>query len=407
MTTALALAALLLTAAPAGAAQTPRHAARKTAAKKPAPKRPARHRGQRPPAPHPADPTAVTWPRRLAPGRWSPEVADALERLLQQLGKDSTDYSASDPPAAVLTLDDAAMTGSPGGVLFARLTAEAAFSFNEDFWKQVPPHYGGPAARAGWLTFKDQPPAVWPHDPHYLMYRKAMHGALASLAKESPRTAARWLAALLTGLKETEVQRMVRQVTAEALRRPLAAEEVGDSSEDPRPARAFSGLRTIPEMLDLTAKLLENGFDVWLVSPSNQYSALEAARLFGVHPSRVLGVRQKVADGLVGTETLSPLPVGTGVAEALTLFLGRSPMLAVGTPQDGPMLDYDDGAGLRVLLCAPGAAPADAGRKGWLVQAPFSPVREPQEARYPPPPGAAPAPPPEEGQEGEQASPPP
>ena len=394
MTTALALAALLLTAAPADAAQTPRHAARKTAVKKAAPKRPARHRGKRPPAPHPADPTAITWPRRLAPGRWRPEVADALERLLEQLGKDSTGYSAFDPPAAVLTLDDAALSGSPGEALFTRLTADAAFSFSPDFWKQVPPHHGGPAARAGWLSFKDQPSAVWPRDPHYLMYRKAFHGALAALSRESERTAARWLAALLTGLKEADLQRMVRQVTADALRRPLTAEEVGDSPEDPAPASARAGLRTVPEMTDLVEKLLERGFDVWLVSRSNQYSALEAGRLFGVHPSRVLGVRQKVSDEVVGTETLSPLPVGTGAAEALTLFLGRSPMLEVGTPGDAPMLDYDDGAGLRVVLCDPAAPPQDAARKGWLVQPPFSPVREPQEPRYPPPPGSRPAAPP-------------
>ncbi|MBI2362329.1 MAG: hypothetical protein HYV15_02965, partial [Elusimicrobia bacterium] len=143
--------------------------------------------------------------------------ADALERLLEQLGKDSTGYSPFDPPAAVLTLDDGAMTGSPGDALFTRLTAEAAFSFNADFWKQVPPHRGGPAARAGWLSFKDQPPAVWPRDPHYQPYRKAMHGARDALARESQRTAARWKAALLTGLPEGEVQRMVRQVVADAL----------------------------------------------------------------------------------------------------------------------------------------------------------------------------------------------
>ncbi|MBI2362330.1 MAG: hypothetical protein HYV15_02970 [Elusimicrobia bacterium] len=111
-----------------------------------------------------------------------------------------------------------------------------------------------------------------------------------------------------------------------------------------------------------------------------------------MHPSRVFGVRQKVADGVLGAETLSPVPVGTGAAEALTLLLGRSPMLAVGSPEDLAMLDYDDGAGLRILLAHADAAPADAARKGWLVQAPFSPVREPQEPRYPPPPGSLPPP---------------
>ncbi|TPW17950.1 MAG: hypothetical protein FD126_3541, partial [Elusimicrobia bacterium] len=60
--------------------------------------------------------------------------------------------------------------------------------------------------------------------------------------------------------------------------------------------------------------------------------------------------------------------------------------LAVGRPQDAALLDTDDGDGLRVLLAgkdAPEAAPARA--KGWVVQPPFSPVREPQQPDAPKP----------------------
>ena len=147
-------------------------------------------------------------------------------------------------------------------------------------------------------------------------------------------------------------------------------------------------LRFVPEILDLTGNLRARGFDVWFFSHSSQYPALEASRLYGVHPTRVVGLRQKVADGKLTPETLLPVPLDEGLAEAVTLFLGRPPVLAVGGPADGPLLDYDDGSGLRLVLSGPDEAPTDSLRKGWLVQPPFSPVSAPQD---PPPAGPGPA----------------
>ncbi|MBI3300112.1 MAG: hypothetical protein HYZ75_18245 [Elusimicrobia bacterium] len=382
----LALMALLSSTAEAAAAKRPAR-----------PKRPARHR-VKVEAPRLTDPTAVSWPRRLKPGRWTPAAADALERLLQHLGEGATGYSRADPPAAVFVLDDAALSGSPGDALLARLTAEAAFSFDESFWKQLPPHYGAARARAGWQSFQGQPRTVWARDPHYLMYRKALHAAYASLCRDAGRkTCARWRAALLTGLDESALQRMARQVVAEALRVPVTPERVGDSPEDPAPTAVTAALRVVPEMLDLVRVLQDRGFDVWVMSASSQYAALEAARLYGVHPTRVVGLRQKVTNGQITPDILQPVPEGAGLAEALTLFLGRPPALAVGRLEDGPLLDYGDGSGLSLLLAEPSTAPPEAARNGWLVQPPFSPVREPQAAVYPPPPGtrppAEPAPP--------------
>lgn len=397
------LAALLLTL-PAAAADAPRPTPKKRrpaaaapAKKKPArPTRPARHRRRPPEAPRPTDPLAVTWPRRLAAGRWAPETADALERLLQFLGAGTTGYSTSEPPVAVLMLDGCAMTGSPGDALFARMSADAAFVFDDAFWRRMPAQYGGAAARGGWLSFKDQPRAVWPKDPNYLLYRKTLHGAYDRLCADAgARACARWRASLMAGLEEGTVSRLARTAVTEGLRRPVAPEPAGSSPDDPAPAQTRPALRVVPEMKDLAQALLARGFDVWALSLSGQAVALEAARLYGLHPSRVVGLRNKVVNGALTAETLHPTPEGYGLAEAVTLLLGRPPALAVGRPEDAPLLDTDDGEGLRVLVADPDAPAAKAGRaKGWVVQPPFSPVREPQEAVAPPPPGARPAPPP-------------
>lgn len=378
-------AALLAFSALAAAAPQPRAPKKKkrpaaAAAPAPRPTRPARHRKRPPEAPRPTDPLAVTWPRRLAPGRWAPETADALERLLQFMGAGTTGYTTSDPPVAVLMLDDCAMTGSPGDALFAKMTSQAAFVFDDAFWRLLPPQYGAASVRAGWQSFKDQPRAVWPKDPNYLLYRKALHRSFDRLCADAgTRTCSRWRASLYKGLEEAELQRLARAAIVEGLRRPVTPEAVGDSPDDPAPAEARPALRLVPEMKDLSQKLLERGFDVWVFSLSGQYSATEAARLYGVHPTRVVGVRSKIVNGALTAETLNPLPEAFGLTEAVTLFLGRPPALAVGRPVEAPLLDTDDGDGLRVLIAPADGPEAAAGRKkGWVVQPPFSPVREPQ-----------------------------
>lgn len=396
------LAVLLLTLPPAAAAADatrPAPKKRRPAVSAPAktkPARPARHRRRPPEAPRPTDPSAVTWPRRLAPGRWTPETADSLERLLQYLGSGTTSYSTANPPVAVLMLDDCAMTGSPGDALFARMSADAAFVFDDAFWRRMLPQYGGASVRGGWLSFKDQPRSVWPRDPNYLLYRKALHAGYDRLCVDAgARACARWRASLSAGLDEAELNRLARAAVAEGLRRPVAPEPAGNSPEDPAPAETRPALRVVPEMKDLARVLLARGFDVWAFSLSGQAAALEAARLYGLHPTRVVGLRSKVVNGALTAETLNPVPEAYGLAEAVTLFLGRPPALAVGRPEDAPLLDADDGEGLRVLVAAPDSSAAKVGRaKGWVIQPPFSPVREPQEALAPPPPGARPAPPP-------------
>lgn len=387
------LAALLLAlTVPALAADAPRPAPKKrrapAAAAKPAkkaPSRPPRHRRRPPEAPRPTDPLAVTWPRRLAPGRWSPEAADSLERLLQFMGEGTTGYSTADPPVAVLMLDDCAVSGSPGDALFARMVEEAAFVFDDAFWGLIPPQYGGAAVRAGWLSFKDQPRAVWPKDPNYLLFRKTLHRAHDRLCADAgARTCARWRASLFKGLEEAALQRLARAAVLDGLRRPFAPLPAGDSPDDPDPAEARPALRMVPEMKDLARALLERGFDVWTFGLSGQHAALEAARLYGLHPTRVVGLRNKILNGALTEETLNPVPEGYGQAEAVALLIGRNPVLAVGRPQDAALLDTDDGDGLRVLLAAPGSAEAaPAKSKGWVVQPPFSPVREPQQTDKP------------------------
>jgi len=304
-------------------------------------------------------------------GRWTPEAAKAIEQLLASRGKGSDGYSALDPPVAILTLS-AAVAGSIGESLFYHLVTRAEFKFSDDFWALVPVQYGGARARVAYEGFHRQPRAVWEKDPYYHIYRKTLFRCHESIRRDwGEKKCAEWRARLLIGFPEAELRPYIRGILTEELRRPVGLDIVKESSQDPAPVRVRAGLRRIPEMEMLCRKLKERGFDIWVMSGAYQWAAEEVAGEYGIHPSRVIGVRSKVsADGILTGNTLMPIPKGAGLAEAVTMFIGRAPALAVGRKEDSPLLDF--GRGLRILLVdAAGGGGAPSGREAWLVQRGF------------------------------------
>lgn len=310
-----------------------------------------------------------------AAGRWLPEVSAELERLLASRGAGTPGYTPYDPPVAVFVLDDVSISGAAGEAVFRALVDRAAFKFPEGFWELIPVQYGRARVRAGWEGFRGQPREIWEKDAYYRIYRKAFLRCHESICRDyGPRRCAAWRARLLAGFAEDELRVLVRDILAEEMRRPLAEERAGDFPEDPDPVIVRRGLRMIPEMRDLYGRLLKRGFDVWLFSGSDQWSSEEMARVYGVHPGRVVGVRTQVADGRLTFGLLDPLPLGSGTAEARAMFIGRSPALAVGGEADAAMLAFGEGVRIVVAARQRGGLPARA-----LFQPRFAPVREPQE----------------------------
>lgn len=328
--------------------------------------------------------------KALRPARWTPEISAELERLLAEKGVQEEHYSAADPPVAAFALEDAAVAGSIAEALFYRLVSRAEFKFSDKFWEQVPAQYGGPRARAAYESFRRLPRASWEKDPYYRMYRKIMFGCQEKIRREwGGKRCAEWRVRLLVGFPEAELRPYVQATIDEELQRPVSVETIEEYPGDESPVKVRTGLRRIPEMEELFDKLKQKGFDVWVLSDAYQWAAEEMAKEYGVHPSRVLAVRSKVTDDGVLTETtLIPVPKGSGRAEALTMFVNRSPVLAVGNDSDAALLDY--GPGLRILLVDPEKAgqPAPDGRK-WRVQQRFSPEQMPQERRSTTAPGRA------------------
>ncbi len=318
--------------------------------------------------------------RRLAKGRWKSSVADALERVLEYSGEGDPKYSPGDPPVVALSFEDVVVNGHVGLAVFQRMVRRADFKFNKAFWKRIPLQYGRARIHAGYEGFKNAEKDTWTTDPYYRMYRKGMLRAYRSICETAGDPACkRWIASLLMNYTEGELRRYSRDTLVEELDRPLGFETIGDYTEDPAPERERTGIRLIPEMLDLLTQLQRRGFDIWVMSTSNDWSATIFAAEIGIHPTRVVGIRVKVDDSFLGEEPLIPTPTGAGAAEALTLFVGRTPVLAIASTADTEILSYGHGARI-ALIDKPLAAEiaTEWRRRGWFVQSAFSPIRAPQ-----------------------------
>lgn len=398
-------------------------------------------------------------PKRLAPGRWRPEIVDAVEKVLELEGFGDL-YSPDRPPVALIAWDDVFVTNRLSEALFQRLVTRAEFKFDDAFWKLIPSQYGRVRIRAGYTGFVDrlkdiedeqkdirgqlrdmerrwrpflteQDENEWREkrapleakeaalrarrkllieslkkgDSYYRMYRKGFLKCYGDLCRDwGRRKCSVWLTQLLMGFREDELRTYVRSLISDELRRPVGVEEITEFVGDQAPVKFPVGLRRVPEMEDLHRNLVKRGFDAWFLSESNEWAAQEFAKLYGVDPKRVVGIGAKRdEDGVLTGEVLIPIPISTGKAEAIAMFIGRAPALAVGGEDDDEMLRY--GRGVRVKLVDPNEM-LPGFEKGkrvrWLLQPRFSPARGRQKLPTPPPPPARPEPPAPEAFEGEE-----
>ena len=336
---------------------------------------PKRRRPRYPAAPTVAKrkPVAASLPARS----WDPVVRETLERFIIAHGSAAPAYTVTSPPTAAIIWEDVAFLRHPGEAVFRRMVDRAEFKFSDAFWELIPEHYR-PRARTGYGGFHDLPVVVWPKDPYYGMFRKAMFSAYEDLCRaEGARVCRAWLVRLLSGFSDTNISLYMKQAVEEEEKLPLALESISESSADENPSHARVGMRDIPEMKDLVKALLDNGFDVWILSSSNQWVAEVSAARYGINPSRVVGIRCRVRNRILFDTILDPIPIGTGEAEALARSLGSAPDLVVGAKEDKELLEYGGGDGMRLVMDRGDIAFRSYARgQGWLIQPAFASATE-------------------------------
>jgi len=317
-------------------------------------------------------PAPSTVPARLMAGRWSPEVRAAIEKLIAERGRTAAGYDPKVPPVAVLPWSDAAVAGDPAELVFLRLVTEAKFKSDDAWWQIVPIVYGRQATRAAYDSFVSLSSSVWTSQPGYHGWRKGMLSSYLDLCRGVGRKECRsYLARLWAGWRFEEAEDFSKETLAAEKRRAGTAESVPGEPGDASPLRARRGLRLIPEMRDLAAKLRAAGFDVWVVDDVPQPSLLASAADYGIDPSRVYGVQSSTDGPHMGAEVLKPMPTRGGKTEFVQSELGRPADLVLGRDgADFDVLNYGDG--VRVVLDLDPELVKKARERGWLVQRAFA-----------------------------------
>ena len=307
-------------------------------------------------------------PRRVMPGRWTPEVRAALDAFLAERGVGAPGYDAGKPPVVILPWSDALVAGDPAELVFLRLTTRVDFHFTDEWWNIVPVASGRQPARAAYDHFISLSSAVWQSQPDYHRYRKTILASYLGLCREIGRRECRqYLMRVWAGWKEYEAVEYAAQDLSEEKSRPAGVELVSAEPGDASPLRVRRGLRLIPEMRDLAQKLRAAGMDVWIVDDVPQPVLTAAAADFGIDPSRIVGIRAGADGARYSAAILKPSPIRGGKAEIVKASLGRAPDLVLGRDAaDVELLSYGDG--LRVVLSGDKALEAKAKEKGWLIQ---------------------------------------
>lgn len=313
------------------------------------------------PAPEPAGP-------RLMPGRWTKEARALLEGFLREKGKSASGYDAKKPPVAVLPWSDALVAGDPAELVFLRLTEEARFEVDDAWWELVPVAYGRQPARAAYEGFVKLSTSVWSAQPDYQRYRKLMLQSYLDLCRGVGRKECRqYLARLWAGWRERDARDYAAAALAEEKRRPAVLETIRSEVEDPAPLKVRRGLRVIPEMRDLAAKLRAEGVDVWVVDDVPQPVLQASTSDYGVDLSRVFGVQNSTDGARMGGGVIRPVPTRSGKTEAVQSRLGRPADLVIGRD----MADFDlmeHGTGARLVLSGDPELERRAKERSWPVQ---------------------------------------
>lgn len=316
----------------------------------------------------PARPEPVT----LMAGRWKPEVRAALDALIAKKGRGAPGYDAKSPPVAVLPWSDASVSGDPAELVFLRLVTEVRFRFDDAFWEIVPIAYGRQRTRADYEQFILVSSAVWTSEPTYQRYRKEMLSSYLELCRGVGRKECRsYLARLWSGWREDDARDYSKAVLDGEKNTAITTELIFGEPGDPAPLRARRGLRIIPEMRDLAAKLRAAGFDVWVIDDLPQPVLEVSAADYRIDPTRAYGVRASTEGARLGAGVLKPVPTRGGKTEVVQSSLGRPADLVVGRDlADFDLLSHGDG--LRFVFDRDRDLVKKAGELGWLVQPSFA-----------------------------------
>jgi phosphoserine phosphatase len=323
----------------------------------------------------------------LDPMNWDPRNHAVLERLMRDVGKGSPGYKVDRPPYAVFDWDQTSAFLDCQEVTMRHQVRYLAFRLSpEEFARLLPPVIGN--VRSVVINDRTIPlediHADLIADYQYLKWRgasiplsdlkqtlqyqdfaaklPAVYDAYCATPGIGPSYAFPWITYLLGGHSTEQVHQVAKAAIEEALAAPVQNQTwVSPESWTSRSGSvryAFrTGLRVLPEMQDLMARLRAAGIDVYIVSASLKavVETFAGPGRFGynVPADHVVAMETAVRDGVM-LPAYKPgwVPtVGPGKVQAIRQVLGHrgDPVLVAGD-SDGDYEMLTGFAGMKVAL---------------------------------------------------------
>lgn len=240
---------------------------------------------------------------RLNPGfPWYGQNRQRLDAMIDTLGRGTSGYDQAAPPVAIFDWDNTVIKNDIGdATLFYALRGGHVRQPRDRNWRYTSPYLTNDAtqalsaacdglAAAGEPLPTDSMAGKACADEILSVYSKAStvagKAAFAGWNYRRMEPAYAWAAQLFAGLTPDEARALGAAAMAAGLWSPVGAtQQVGSNT------KVTGWLRLNEPMHDLIATLQRTGFDVWVVSASQQHIVEAAAEHVGVARDHVVGVR--------------------------------------------------------------------------------------------------------------------
>jgi phosphoserine phosphatase len=299
---------------------------------------------------------------------WTDEVYEELNQAVERASVHSSEHV--ERPVAVFDFDNTCIFHDIGELFSHYLIDEIGYRYDLDaFWELVDPRDGRDHIRQLTHSLLEMDPARRRHCDIYDAYLAEM-GAIygRKYVREGAQSCYEWAVRLHVGMTPEEIRRH----TVRAMALEVGAEircEVRDTRRGEK-VRIDHGIRIHEEFRRLMPALEAAGFDVWVVSATNQWTVETFAELvFGVPRERVLGNRVHPGeDGLLSATTCEPVLYRQGKVDIIAQEIGRQPALVFGDS----LTDFEmmcEASELAVLIdCGHAELRDKAERRGFAIQ---------------------------------------
>lgn len=253
------------------------------------------------------------------------DVRDALRAAVEER------RASGERAVAVFDYDNTCIHGDIGELFGQYMVDERRYRLDLDpFWALIDPRDGRDTARA----LAGELAAIAPTDPAYddvfAAYRAEMAALYTRLmAREGKASAYAWAVLLHVGLTEREMfdhsLQCVRREWARELGSDTLITRAGES------ATIGAGVRRIGEIREVHDWLRAHGYEVWIVSATNDWTVKVAAQeMFGHDPAFAVGNRVLVDDGVLTAQLDGAALYKEGKVAAIERYIGVQPSIVFG-----------------------------------------------------------------------------